>query len=132
MSNMRVWRGVMSQSKVDNDLGCLEETGLTGNRPTPGNLDVRVRRWVRNSTAEFLLLAEWDCIDAVRAFAAEHVDRAVYYARDPELLLEFEPEVDQYDVLCSRRRGRRTCSAVTISVRCSGSGERDWSGRRLP
>jgi heme-degrading monooxygenase HmoA len=46
---------------------------------------------------EFLLLSLWESHEAIRAFAGEDLERAVYYAKDEEFLLELEPKVTHYE-----------------------------------
>lgn len=99
MPIVRIWRGVVPESKADDYLRYLEETGLSDYRTTPGNLGVRVLCRITNGTAEFLLLTEWESIDAVRQFAGDDVERAVYYPKDREFLLELEPNVTHYDIV---------------------------------
>jgi len=41
----------------------------------------------------------WESMDAVRAFAGDDPERAVYYPEDDEYLLEREPTVSHYEVL---------------------------------
>jgi hypothetical protein len=41
----------------------------------------------------------WDSFDAVRRFAGDDIERAVYYPEDKEYLLSLEPNVEHYDVL---------------------------------
>jgi heme-degrading monooxygenase HmoA len=90
MSIIRIWRGVTPESRTEEDLRYLEETGLNDYRATPGLRGVRVLRRVKDGTAEFLL-TEWDGIESIHAFARGAADRAVYYAKDREFLLELEP-----------------------------------------
>jgi heme-degrading monooxygenase HmoA len=77
----------------------LEETGLPGLRGTPGNRGVFVLRRVRDDRAEFLLISLWRSMDDVKAFAGADVEKAVYYPKDAEFLLEMTPNVDHYDVV---------------------------------
>lgn len=102
MTVVRIWRGVTPEAKADDYVRYLEETGLNDYRATPGNRGVRVLRRVRGGTAEFLLMTEWESLDAIRAFAGDDIDRAVYYPKDREFLLELEPEVAHYDIVFDR------------------------------
>ncbi len=77
----------------------LEESGLKAYRSTPGNRGVYVLRRVEGGKADFVLISLWESMDAVRKFAGPDVERAVYYPRDRDFLLEFEPKVAHYEVL---------------------------------
>lgn len=47
---------------------------------------------------EFLILSYWESFEAIRAFAGEDQERAVYYAKDHEYLLEMDLRVTHYEV----------------------------------
>ncbi len=51
--------------------------------------------------AEFLIISYWESYDAIRTFAGEDIDQAVYYPEDKEFLLEYEPDVVHYEVFVS-------------------------------
>ncbi len=95
----RVWHGVTPASKGDAYLAYLEESGLKEYRATPGNRGVTDLRRVEGGRADFVLISLWDSMDAVRGFAGPDVERAVYYPRDRDFLLECEPTVAHYEVL---------------------------------
>jgi heme-degrading monooxygenase HmoA len=95
----RMWRGRTPAEKADAYHGYLRETGLKEYAETPGNLGVYVLRRAEGDVAEFLLVSLWESMDAVRAFAGEDPERAVYYPEDDEYLLEREPTVSHYEVL---------------------------------
>lgn len=97
----RTWHGMVPRARGDEYYGYLQETGLKEYRETPGNRGVFVLRRDEGDRAHFLLLTLWDSWDAIRAFAGPRTDRAVYYPRDREFLLELEPTVTHYDVLGS-------------------------------
>ena len=44
-----------------------------------------------------LVFSQWESLDAVRAFAGERPEVAVYYPDDERFLLEFEAEVRHYE-----------------------------------
>jgi heme-degrading monooxygenase HmoA len=94
----RVWRGVTLAHKADDYLTYLEATGLKAYRATLGNRGVQVLRRIRDDEAEFVLISHWDSLDAIRAFAGEDYERAVYYPEDKDYLLSFAPNVDHFEV----------------------------------
>jgi heme-degrading monooxygenase HmoA len=55
-------------------------------------------RRTHEGNTEFLLISYWDSYEAIRAFAGDDLERAVYYPRDQEFLLELEPKVTHYEV----------------------------------
>ena len=50
------------------------------------------------SEAEFVVVSLWETLEAVKAFAGERPEVAVYYPEDEKYLLELEPEVLHYEV----------------------------------
>jgi heme-degrading monooxygenase HmoA len=58
-----------------------------------------VLRRIEGDVAEFLLVSLWDSLDAIKAFAGQDHEQAVYYPDDDEYLLEREPTVSHFEVL---------------------------------
>lgn len=94
----RIWRGATPAHKADDYLTYLEATGLNAYRATPGNRGVQVLRRIRDDEAEFVLISQWDSLDAIRAFAGDDYERAVYYPEDKEYLLDFALNVEHFEV----------------------------------
>ncbi len=46
-----------------------------------------------------LKIESWESWDAIRRFAGDDIDAAVYYPEDKEYLLTLEPKVIHYEVL---------------------------------
>ncbi len=95
----RIWRGVTPESKADDYAGYLAATGLKDYAAVEGNRGVFCLRRVSEGKAEFVLITLWDSWDAIRRFAGDDVERAVYYPEDKAYLLELEPKVKHYEVL---------------------------------
>ena len=98
----RTWRGRTPEAKADEYLEYMEKTGLKNYRATSGNKGVFVFRRVAGGEAEFLLLTLWESMEAIKDFAGDDPERAVYYPEDEHFLLELEPNVSHYDVLVQR------------------------------
>ena len=94
----RIWRGVTPAEKAEQYLDYLMETGLKDYRAVPGNRGVQVWHRTYDDKTEFLLLSLWDSYEAIRAFAGDDLERAVYYPKDREFLLELEPNVMHYEL----------------------------------
>jgi heme-degrading monooxygenase HmoA len=95
----RIWRGVTPELKADQYFDYLMATGVKDLRATEGNRGVMVFRRVSDGQAEFLLISLWESLDAIRRFAGDEIDTAVYYPEDKEYLLALEPKVMHYEVL---------------------------------
>lgn len=93
----RIWHGVTPAEKSDEYLKYLNETGIPEYRATEGNLDAHILRRIEGDKAHFLTLTFWESIDSIKKFAGEDYEKAKYYPRDKDFLLEFEPGVLHYD-----------------------------------
>jgi heme-degrading monooxygenase HmoA len=95
----RTWRGWTTAADADEYVGYLEETGLKEYRETPGNRGAWLLRRVDGDRAEFVALTFWDDMDAIRRFAGDEPDRAVYYPEDERFLVEREDTVLHYELI---------------------------------
>jgi heme-degrading monooxygenase HmoA len=95
----RTWRGWTAAADADAYVDYLNETGLKEYRETPGNRGAWLLRRMDGDRAEFVTLTFWDDMDAVRRFAGEDPDRAVYYPEDERFLVEREDTVSHYDLI---------------------------------
>ncbi len=97
----RFWHGVTPATKADAYYDYLEASGVKEYRRTTGNRGVYVFRKVTGDRADFVLVSLWDSWDAIRAFAGDDLEKARYFPKDHEFLLEFEPKVTHYEVLAA-------------------------------
>jgi heme-degrading monooxygenase HmoA len=95
----RTWQGATTAQDADVYLEYLERTGLAEYRKTPGNRGVLGLRRIVGDRAEFLLLSLWDSKDAVRAFAGDDIDKAVFYPEDERFLISRDEHVSHYEVV---------------------------------
>jgi heme-degrading monooxygenase HmoA len=95
----RTWHGRVPAGKANAYYAYLLATGLMDYRMTPGNRGVWVFRRPDGDVTHFLLLTLWDSLDSIKAFAGPDYERARYYPKDSEFLLELEPLVTHYEVL---------------------------------
>lgn len=95
----RSWRGATRIEDRETYLQYLEATGLKSYRETAGNLGVIALRRDREGRTEFLLLSFWTDEAAIRRFAGDRIDRAVFYPEDDRFLVERDDQVDHYEVV---------------------------------
>lgn len=94
----RLWHGRTRIQHYDEYWKFLHERAIPDYRGTPGNVGVRLLRRVEGEHAHFLTLSFWHSLEDVRAFAGDDIERAKYYPEDAGFLLEFEPNVQHYEV----------------------------------
>jgi heme-degrading monooxygenase HmoA len=99
----RIWHGVTSADRSDEYAEYLDHTGVKECRATPGNRGVYVLRRLQHDRAEFTFISLWESLAAIRRFAGEDYEKARYYPKDREFLLELEPFVEHHDVVASPR-----------------------------
>ncbi len=97
----RIWQGTTLQTKSAEYLEYIMKTGIRDYLATEGNQGVYILRRVQGEYVEFFLISFWESLDAIRKFAGENIQKAVYYPRDQEYLLELEPEVTHYEVMAA-------------------------------
>ncbi|MCY1044278.1 alpha/beta hydrolase [Corallococcus sp. bb12-1] len=94
----RTWRGVTKAEDADAYLTYLHQTGLTHYRRTPGNLAAYCLRKVEDDRAEFLLVTLWESMDAVKRFAGDSPERAIFFPEDDRYLIDRDVHVTHYEV----------------------------------
>ncbi len=95
----RIWKGRTLASKADRYMEYMTDTGVKDLLATEGNQGVYVLRRIDGDQAEFIFISLWESFDAIRRFAGEEIDRAVYYPEDKDNLLALDPKVTHYEVL---------------------------------
>jgi heme-degrading monooxygenase HmoA len=101
----RTWRGAVRAEDADAYLEYLEETGLREYRETRGNRGVYALRHVEGDRCEFLLVTLWDDMDAVRAFAGDEPETAVFYPEDDRFLVDRDLVSHHYEVVAAPEQG---------------------------
>jgi polar amino acid transport system substrate-binding protein len=99
----RIWHGRTRAEHADTYLDYMKQTGVHDIRNLPSNLAVQVWRRLRGGEANFLFVSWWPSLESIRGFAGDDLERAVYYPRDREYLLELDPRVEHYEVMVDER-----------------------------
>jgi heme-degrading monooxygenase HmoA len=94
--------GTTRAEDAEGYVGYLEGTGLREYRETPGNLGAWVLWRTVGERAEFLTLSFWPDMDAVRGFAGDDVERAVFYPEDDRWLVDRSLVAEHYEVVPAR------------------------------
>jgi heme-degrading monooxygenase HmoA len=94
----RIWRGATRVEEAPAYVEYLEQTGLKEYRETPGNLGAWVLWRAVDDRAEFLTLSFWESEEAIRRFAGDNIERAVFYPEDDRYLIDRDLTVNHYEV----------------------------------
>ncbi len=96
---VRIWHGRVPTGKALAYRQLLNERAIPGYKEVEGNLQVYILERKDHDITHFLTVSFWESMEAIRGFAGEDVNKAVYYPEDKDFLLEFEPEVVHYEVV---------------------------------
>jgi heme-degrading monooxygenase HmoA len=100
----RIWSGAVRSEDGDAYAAYIGETGLAGYVATPGNRGAWLLRREVDDRTEFVTFTLWDSLDAIRAFAGDDVETAVYYPEDDRYLVERDARVKHYEVTSGEQR----------------------------
>jgi heme-degrading monooxygenase HmoA len=89
----RIWRGWTRPEDAEAYVRYLEEVAAPDSHGTPGNRGFSVLHRRDGEREEFLTISLWESLEAVRAFAGEELERAVFYPEDDRYLVDREPTV---------------------------------------
>ena len=76
----------------------IRETGIAEYLQTPGNQGAWMLRRDDDDRTEFITYSLWDSLDAIKGFAGDDIEAAVYYPEDERYLIEREDTVRHYDI----------------------------------
>jgi heme-degrading monooxygenase HmoA len=95
----RTWRGATKAKDAEAYLEYLHQTGFAEYRKIAGNRGVLGLRRIVNDRAEFLLVSLWESEAAIRQFAGEEIEKAVFYSEDDRFLVDRDNYVSHYEVV---------------------------------
>ena len=95
----RMWRGVVRREDADEYTAYINETGIAEYTQTPGNRGAWMLRRDEGDRTEFVTYSLWDSLDAIRGFAGDDIEAAVYYPEDERFLVEQEDRVRHYEIV---------------------------------
>jgi heme-degrading monooxygenase HmoA len=94
---VRMWTGVVRTDDSDRYAQYVERTGLVEYRATDGNLDAwMLARDLGDGRTEITTVSRWRSLDAIRGFAGDDIERAVFYPDDDAFLLERDERVRHF------------------------------------
>ena len=95
----RIWTGATRAADADAYEEYMHEVALAGYANVAGNRAVLMLRRARDDDrTEFTMITVWDGLENVITFAGPDPERAVFYPRDEQFLVERDLIVRHYDV----------------------------------
>jgi heme-degrading monooxygenase HmoA len=95
----RTWRGAVRHEDRDTYATYMEDTGMSGYASTPGNRGVWMLRRDLDDVTEFVMFTLWDSMEAVRGFAGDDPETAVFYPEDDRFLVERDLRSHHFEVV---------------------------------
>jgi heme-degrading monooxygenase HmoA len=96
----RIWRGWVRTEDRAAYVDYIERTGLAEYRGTPGNQGAwMLARDLDDGRTEVVTLSFWVSRDAIRGFAGDDIEQAVYYPEDERYLVDREMTVTHFEVV---------------------------------
>jgi heme-degrading monooxygenase HmoA len=96
----RIWRGWVRAEDRAAYVDYIERTGMAAYRRTPGNQGAwMLARDLDDGRTEIVTLSFWASRDAIRAFAGDDIERAVFYPEDDRYLVDRETTVTHHEVV---------------------------------
>ena len=96
---IREWRGRARRSQADAYPRHFRERVISELRDIPGFMGAQLSRRDVDGGVEFLVLTQWQSMDAIRGFAGTEVDKAVVEPGAAAALVEFDERVRHYEVV---------------------------------
>jgi heme-degrading monooxygenase HmoA len=94
----RTWRGAVRKQDGDAYADYIDRTGIAAYVATPGNRGAWMLRRDVGELTEFVTFTLWESLDAVKAFAGEDYETAVFYPEDDRYLVERDLSTTHYEV----------------------------------
>jgi heme-degrading monooxygenase HmoA len=94
----RIWRGSVAAADADAYADYMLTTGVPGYATIPGNRGVYMLRRQDGDKCEFLMFSLWTSMEAVRAFAGDELETAVFYPEDDRFLVDRDLTVQHWEV----------------------------------
>jgi heme-degrading monooxygenase HmoA len=95
----RIWRGATRAVDAEAYATYIQRTGIAEYVATPGNRGAYLLYRIDGERAEILTISFWESLEAVKEFAGQDVERAVFYPEDDRYLIERDLRASHYAVV---------------------------------
>lgn len=94
----RIWHGKTSIEKFEAYAEFLKKVAVPDYQKTEGFLNLSFLKRTENGEGHFTLITYWKNLEVIKNFAGQDFEKAKYYPEDDDFLLEFEEQVQHYEV----------------------------------
>jgi heme-degrading monooxygenase HmoA len=95
----RSWRGAVRNEDAEAYAAYIDETGMKEYASTPGNRGAWMLTRELGELTEFVTFSLWDSFDAIKAFAGDDYETAVFYPEDDRYLVERDLVCTHWEVV---------------------------------
>lgn len=95
----RHWRGLARTSQADNYVRHLRTETFPALRRLPGFVNASILSRRQGKGVEFLIVTQWDSLDAIAGFAGTDPEAAVVPAEVAEMMIEYDRRVRHFEVI---------------------------------
>lgn len=94
----RIWHGKTSIEKYESYTVFLKRVAVPDYQKTKGFKELTFLKNVKGKEGHFTLITFWENLEVIKNFAGDDFEKAKYYPEDDDFLLEFEEQVEHYEV----------------------------------
>lgn len=95
----RHWRGLAKRGSAESYVEHLHAETFPAIRALPGYEGASILKRHVPEGVEFLVITRWASLDAIRAFAGEHVEVAVVPEMVQAMMVDYDRSVRHYEVI---------------------------------
>jgi heme-degrading monooxygenase HmoA len=94
----RHWRGLCKRERADEYIEHLRTETFPALEGIPGFVAASILRRTLPAGIEFLIVTQWQSLDAIRAFAGVAAEAAVVPANVQDMMIDYDREARHYEV----------------------------------
>lgn len=94
----RIWHGKTKVEDYDTYTEFVKEIAIPDYSKTAGFINLSFLRNIKDNEGHFTLITYWENLEVIKNFAGEDFEKAKYYPEDDYFLLEFEENVEHFEV----------------------------------
>lgn len=95
----RYWKGIVKPGQAEEYMAHLKEDTLDVIEQIDGFQSVKVLRKDGKDGVEFVVITEWESIDAIKEFAGEEYENAVVPDKARQMMVSYDSGVRHYEVV---------------------------------
>ncbi|SMO79157.1 hypothetical protein SAMN06265349_104119 [Flavobacterium resistens] len=94
----RIWHGKTKIEDYEAYTEFIIKTAIPDYEKTAGFVKLSFLKNIKNNEGHFTLITYWKNWEVIKNFAGENIEKAKYYPEDEHFLLEFEENVEHFEI----------------------------------